>query len=51
MEKEDFLRSGLGREETHEEMTNFDSSHDDSRPEHEHIIRSKVPSLLFLQNF
>ncbi|KAL1207859.1 putative WRKY transcription factor 61 [Cardamine amara subsp. amara] len=44
MEKEDFLRGGHGREETHEEMTKFDSSHDDSHQEHEHIKRSKLDS-------
>lgn len=42
MEKEDFLRSGHGTEESHEEMRKLDSSHDDSHQEHDHIIRSKV---------
>lgn len=42
MEKKDFLKSGHGGEENHEEMRKLDSSHDDSHQEHDHIIRSKV---------
>ena len=37
MEKEEFLRSGHGREERNEEMRKLDSDQ-----EHDHIIRSKV---------
>ncbi|KAG7646811.1 putative WRKY transcription factor 61 [Arabidopsis thaliana] len=44
MEKDDFLRSGHGREESHDEMRKLDSSHDDSHQEHDHIIRSKLDS-------
>ncbi|XP_002890302.2 probable WRKY transcription factor 61 [Arabidopsis lyrata subsp. lyrata] len=44
MEKEDFLRSGHGTEESHEEMRKLDSSHEDSHQEHDHIIRSKLDS-------
>ncbi|WZZ80546.1 hypothetical protein YC2023_101118 [Brassica napus] len=36
MEKEEFLRSGHGREERNEEMRKLDSDQ-----EHDHIIRSK----------
>ncbi|CAE5957893.1 unnamed protein product [Arabidopsis arenosa] len=43
MEKEGFLRSGHGREESREEMRKLDSSHhNDSHQEHDHIIRSKM---------
>lgn len=37
MEKEDFLRSGHGKEERTEEMRELDS-----HQEYDHIIRSKV---------
>lgn len=50
MEKEDFLKSGHGREESHKEMRKLDSSsHDDSHQEHDHIIRSKVSYNFFVQ--
>ncbi|CAH8357312.1 unnamed protein product [Eruca vesicaria subsp. sativa] len=40
MEKEEFLRSGHGREERIDEMRNLDS-----HQEHDHIIRSKLDSI------
>ncbi|CAF2109406.1 probable WRKY transcription factor 61 [Brassica napus] len=40
MEKEEFLRSGHGREERNEEMRKLDSDQ-----EHDHIIRSKLDSI------
>lgn len=42
MEKDAFLKSAHGREESHEEMRELDSSHNDSHKDYNHIIRSKV---------
>ncbi|VVA91816.1 unnamed protein product [Arabis nemorensis] len=46
MEKDDFLKSGHGREESHEEMRELDSSHNDSHKDYNHIIRFKISFII-----